>query len=90
MTIKDYLSHEEMNLTNGKIEKIDLPTSNVLQFLTTDGSIISVRPSGTEPKIKFYVSVNTSINEKADYDKKLRLLSLKIDGIVGELGIGSE
>lgn len=89
-TIKDYLSSEEKNLRDGKIQKIDLPKSNVLQFITEDGSIISARPSGTEPKIKFYCSVNMTISQRTKYDEKVNLLSSKINEILGELGIDQQ
>lgn len=73
--IKDYLTHEEKNLVSGKKSTIDLPKSDVLQFFTEDGSKISVRPSGTEPKIKFYFSVKEQLKSKADFDA----VSLNID-----------
>ncbi len=88
--IKDYQLSEAKNLQNDIVEKIDLSKSNVLQFLTEDGSIISARPSGTEPKIKFYCSVNTTISERVMYDEKVNLLSSKIDDILGELGIDQQ
>ncbi|HKL18012.1 MAG TPA: phospho-sugar mutase, partial [Halalkalibaculum sp.] len=59
ITVKDYKTGEEKNQLTGDITEIDLPSSNVLQFVTEDGSMVTVRPSGTEPKIKFYCSVNT-------------------------------
>ena len=52
--IKDYLSGESCDLTTGKVTPIDTEKSNVLQFITADKTIVSVRPSGTEPKIKYY------------------------------------
>ncbi|MBV6644903.1 MAG: phospho-sugar mutase [Cyclobacteriaceae bacterium] len=83
--IKDYKSSEVTNLATSATEKIDLPTSNVLQFFTEDGSKISVRPSGTEPKIKFYFSVNTSLNDSSSYFSKLEGLQNKINQIAKEL-----
>ena len=49
------------------VERMNFPSSNVLQFITEDGSVISVRPSGTEPKIKFYCSVNTQLINASDF-----------------------
>ena len=67
ITVMDYQSSVETNLKTGDTKPIDLPKSNVLQFLTADGTKVSARPSGTEPKIKFYTSVNTALTDKADY-----------------------
>ena len=83
--IKDYLKQEAKNLITGKMTKTDLPASNVLQFILEDGSIISVRPSGTEPKIKFYFSVREAMNEQSDYDRKNLQLEEKINGIISSL-----
>ncbi|MEJ7675993.1 MAG: hypothetical protein WKF59_25660 [Chitinophagaceae bacterium] len=66
----DYQNQTDVNLKSGESKKIDLPKSNVLQFLLEDGSKISARPSGTEPKIKFYFSVNTKLDNAADFDAK--------------------
>ena len=58
VTVKDYLSLKATDTATGKSEDMDMPTtSNVLQYFTADGSKVSVRPSGTEPKIKFYMEV---------------------------------
>ena len=65
ITLKDYEKSIETDLTSNTTKKIELPTSDVLQFITADGSIISARPSGTEPKIKFYCSVNGKLESKA-------------------------
>ena len=85
--LKDYQRSEETDLVNGKVTKIDLPTSNVLQFITADGSIVSARPSGTEPKIKFYCSVNAPLAHRNDYEKQTKLLSSKIDSVLHDLGV---
>ena len=86
--IKDYLSLEAKNLNTGKIEKIDLPaTSNVLQFFTEDGSKVSVRPSGTEPKIKFYFEVKVPMNGKAEFAKANELADVKIDQAVKDMNL---
>ncbi|WP_018248261.1 phospho-sugar mutase [Orenia marismortui] len=63
---KDYLLSKEYDLVNGEESEIDLPESNVLQFLLADNSLVTVRPSGTEPKIKFYFSVTGDSNEEAE------------------------
>jgi len=73
------------NLVSGESWSIDLPKSNVLQFITADGSKISARPSGTEPKIKFYFSVKTDLTNRADFDIKLAELENKINGIVKDM-----
>lgn len=85
VTIKDYQTQEEKDLESGTVSAIDLPVSNVLQFITDDGSIVSVRPSGTEPKIKFYCSVNTELNSVADFEKVTGQLEQKIDTIISDL-----
>jgi len=87
VSIKDYDCSEEKNIVTGATTKIDLPKSNVLQFFTEDGSKISVRPSGTEPKIKFYFGVKDSLASKADYDAVNQKLDQKIENIKKSLGI---
>lgn len=86
--IKDYA---DLSIKNGAGEvtgKLDFPvTSNVLQFFTTDGTKISVRPSGTEPKIKFYVEVKEAMASAADYDKAIAAAEAKIEQIKKDLGI---
>ena len=79
--IKDYKLHESTDLTTGKKEPITLPTSNVLQFFTADGNKVTVRPSGTEPKIKFYFGVKGTLASKADFDKVNSALDGKIEAI---------
>jgi phosphoglucomutase len=64
-----------------------LPKSNVLQFITEDGSKISARPSGTEPKIKFYFSVNMPLKSVNDFDKTKNLLEEKIDHIISSMNL---
>jgi len=86
--IRDYKLSETHNLDNGKISKIDLPKSDVLQFITSDGSKISVRPSGTEPKIKFYFGAKAKLNSIADYEKINNLLDQKIEAFKASLNIG--
>ncbi len=85
--LKDYELREEINLTTGAKSAIELPKSDVLQFVLEDGSIISARPSGTEPKIKFYCSVKGSLPSKAEFDAVSAQLDAKIDAIMKDLGV---
>jgi phosphoglucomutase len=84
-TLLDYELQVGINLLTGETWKINLPKSNVLQFITADGSKISARPSGTEPKIKFYFSVNTSLKNRAEFDEKYQILQNKIIGIIADM-----
>jgi phosphoglucomutase len=81
----DYEIHTGKNLQTGEAWEIDLPKSNVLQFILADGSKISARPSGTEPKIKFYFSVHTVLPSAADYDRVNAEMGMRIDGIIGDM-----
>lgn len=83
--INDYISSVSTDKLTGKETKIDLIKADVLQFFLEDGSKISVRPSGTEPKIKFYFSVNTKLKSAAVYDDTLQLLDKRIDGIIEDM-----
>lgn len=85
--IKDYSTQITQNLTNGEKTPIDLPKSNVLQFFTQEGAKISVRPSGTEPKIKFYIGVKGLLSYAEDYRKVEKDLTKKIQTICKDLGI---
>ncbi|WP_372635926.1 phospho-sugar mutase [Fodinibius sp.] len=85
ITIKDYKTQEEKNLISQAVSDIDLPSSNVLQFITEEGSMVTVRPSGTEPKIKFYCSVNTDLPDKSQYEDITGRLENKIDTIIADL-----
>lgn len=86
--IKDYQTLENKNLTDGSITPLDFPAkSNVLQFFTADGTKISVRPSGTEPKIKFYIEVRGELKERAGYDAADMAAQQKIDAVRASLGI---
>jgi len=82
VSLLDYELQKGTNLITGETWVIQLPKSNVLQFITEDGSKISARPSGTEPKIKFYFSVNTTLDHKAAFDEKFNQLEGKIHGII--------
>jgi phosphoglucomutase len=81
----DYQLQKGKNLLTGNEWNIELPKSNVLQFLLEDGSKISARPSGTEPKIKFYFSVNTKLNSRDEYDAKNAELQKKIEAIIADM-----
>jgi phosphoglucomutase len=81
----DYESGTGKNLVTGEEWKIELPASNVLQFILEDGSSISARPSGTEPKIKFYFSVHANLSNRDEYDKVNRELDSKISSIIADM-----
>ena len=85
--VKDYDLSIEINISTGEKTKIDLPKSNVLQFFTEDGSKISARPSGTEPKIKFYFGVKEELNNAADYEKVNAALDSKIQNIITSMDL---
>jgi phosphoglucomutase len=85
--IKDYKLSISKNLINNTEAKIELPVSDVLQFFLEDGSKITVRPSGTEPKIKFYFGVKTTLESKNDMDKTTLLLDNKLKAIVKDMGL---
>lgn len=86
-TLKDYELQIETDLATGKVIPIELPKSDVLQFVTEDGSIISARPSGTEPKIKFYCSVKGSLADKAAYAEAEQQMENKVEAIMKDLGV---
>jgi phosphoglucomutase len=81
----DYEKRVKTNLLDGKQSPIELPKSNVLQFILEDGGKISARPSGTEPKIKFYFSVNTKLDKTGNFEQKDGELKEKIDRIIKEM-----
>jgi phosphoglucomutase len=85
--IKDYQLQTSTNLQTGDVESIVLPKSNVLQFFTEDGSKVSVRPSGTEPKIKFYFGVKGELTNPEDFDAVNNALDSKIKAIKTSLNL---
>ena len=85
--IKDFLLQKEKNLKEESEKPIELPKSNVIQFYLEDGSKITVRPSGTEPKIKFYFSVKGELKRKEDFENKNALLDHQIIKIIESLGL---
>ncbi|WP_346881486.1 phospho-sugar mutase [uncultured Algibacter sp.] len=85
--LEDYDLSVSKNMLTGATSKIDIPKSNVIIYYTEDGSQIALRPSGTEPKIKFYVSANTTLASTNDYKKTEAKLDAKIDAILKDMNI---
>ncbi len=85
--LKDYELGMETDLLTGSEKTLNYPKSDVLQFITADACIISARPSGTEPKIKFYCSVKTDLPDKNEFSKKDKLLEEKIESIMKDLAV---
>jgi phosphoglucomutase len=83
----DYQKQVKTELISGKTSAINLPKSNVLQFILEDGSKISARPSGTEPKIKFYFSVNAPLPDDKDFENVKAGLKEKIKKIIAEMNL---
>lgn len=88
ITIKDYADLNCTDVATGKLTKMDFPTtSNVLQYFTADGTKVSIRPSGTEPKIKFYIEVHDKMSSLDDYARCNAAADVKIESIKKDLGI---
>ena len=88
VTIRDFQTLKETNVKTGEVKDLVMPTtSNVLQYFTEDGTKISIRPSGTEPKIKFYLEVHGTLEKAEDYDAKNEWGDAKLTRIAKELGI---
>lgn len=87
VVIKDYLNGEALDLANGSKTPIDMERSNVLQFTTADSTVVSIRPSGTEPKIKFYFGVRAELNDTARFGEVQAELDGKIESIKKEMGL---
>ena len=88
VAVKDYADLSVLNIADGSKGKMDFPTtSNVLQFFTEDGSKVSVRPSGTEPKIKFYIEVHGHIDSREQFEAAEIAAKEKINAIKADLGI---
>ncbi|MEO1022714.1 MAG: phospho-sugar mutase [Bacteroidota bacterium] len=85
VVMKDYQIAEEKQLETGNTTPIDLPKANVLQFVTETGGLVSARPSGTEPKIKFYCSVNAQLDSASGYDALQKQLQDKINVMITDL-----
>ena len=88
VVMKDFQSLVKTNTTDGTTEKLDMPTtSNVLQYFTADDTKVSIRPSGTEPKIKFYIEVRDNLKDAADYAAAQERADKKIEQLKKDLGI---
>jgi phosphoglucomutase len=87
VTLLDYQSQKITDLASGKTAVIDQPKSNVLQFITKEGSKVTVRPSGTEPKIKFYFSMKGELKDKAKLAQANDAIDAKIKDMTKELGV---
>ena len=85
--VRDFKKQQTQNIAKGTLEAIKLPKSDVLQFITEDSTRISIRPSGTEPKIKFYFGVKGQIKSPAEYEIVLKKLDAKIEGIIKEMNL---
>lgn len=85
ITVKDYQSSLALDVKTGRTTAIDIDKSNVLQYLTADKTILSIRPSGTEPKIKYYFGVCEPLASVADFDKVSEALDAKIERMKTEL-----
>ena len=85
LKINDYETLISINCLTGKKSEIDLIKSDVLQFFLEDGSKISIRPSGTEPKIKFYFSVNAKLNSAAEFDQVNAAMDEKIKAVIADM-----
>lgn len=85
--IRDYLLRTITNVQQKTEKKIKMPKSDVLQFFLADGSKITIRPSGTEPKIKYYIGVKAPLSGKEAFDEVDNDLNLKVDQIIQSLGV---
>ncbi len=86
--IKDFETLTATEPLTGKTYKLEMPaTSNVLQYFSEDGSKVSIRPSGTEPKIKFYIEVRGEMQSRGDYDKALAASDVKVKAVMASLGL---
>jgi len=83
--INDYETQISYDILNGTKTSISLIKSDVLQFFLADGTKISVRPSGTEPKIKFYFSVNTKLDSSDKFEETEKVLDQRISDIIGDM-----
>lgn len=86
--VEDYNTSIAKNVLTGEEKSIDLPKSNVLIYETEDGTRIAARPSGTEPKVKFYISTNETLAKASDFKTVNSHLNAKLKGIVAELNLG--
>ena len=84
IVIQDFEKSEEINFKSGKKSFLNFPKSNVLIFESKDGTRVAARPSGTEPKIKFYFSVNMKLESKEKFENSNQILERKIDNLISE------
>ena len=86
LEVKDFQEQTSLNVITGEKKVMnDIPKSNVLIYYTEDGTKVCIRPSGTEPKIKFYFSVKDKISSEADFTAKLVTLNQKIENVKKDL-----
>jgi len=86
--IKDYKTLKMTNVATSEVSTLEMPTTaDVLQFFTADGTKISVRPSGTEPKIKFYIEVRGEMKSREDYDAADAAANAKVEAVRASLGV---
>jgi len=86
--IKDFNTLEAVEPISGKKYKLEMPTtSNVLQYFSKDGSKVSIRPSGTEPKIKFYIEVRGTMNNRREYNRATETAEVKVEAVMKSLGL---
>ena len=85
--IRDYFLRKEYDLIKNTEQQIMLPPSDVLQFFLKDGSKITVRPSGTEPKIKFYFGVKARLSDASGYDKAEADAASRLQGIIRDMDL---
>ncbi len=89
LAVKDYLLQKETNLHSGKEYAIELPKSDVIQFILEGGSKITVRPSGTEPKIKFYFGVKGQLTDKSQFYEVNQSMRASLEGMIEAMGLRS-
>ena len=87
ITIDDYENSQTLDLKTNRVSKINFPKSNVVEFNTANGTKVVLRPSGTEPKIKMYISVNIKLESKEQYLEKNDFLNKKIKSIIKEINL---
>ena len=87
LKVHDYKAQHTCNMVSTTNDRIELPVSNVLQFITADGSKVTVRPSGTEPKIKFYFSVCMTMEPDQPLEEADTILADRIDALKKDLGL---
>lgn len=87
ITIDDYENSQTLDLKTNRVSKINFPKSNVIEFNTANGTKVVLRPSGTEPKIKMYISVNIKLESKEQYLEKNDFLNKKIKSIIEEINL---